>query len=99
MFSIEIEELPPVFTLEESVDKKEIIWGDDNVFKSFLVDKGNVDDVWSTADFIVEGEYHTGAQEQLYIENNGVIAIANAARRRNRLGFDAVSLLRSQGAA
>jgi CO/xanthine dehydrogenase Mo-binding subunit len=76
---VEIEELPPIFTLEDSVNKKEIVWGDDNVFKSFLVDKGNVDDVWSTADFIVEGEYHTGAQEQLYIENNGVIAIANAA--------------------
>jgi len=76
---IEIEELPPIFTLSESMDKKEIIWGADNVFKSFLVDKGNVDDVWSTADFVVEGEYHTGAQEQLYIENNGAIAIANPA--------------------
>jgi CO/xanthine dehydrogenase Mo-binding subunit len=75
---VEIDELPPVFTLEDSVAKKEIIWGDDNVFKAFLVDKGNVDDVWSTADFVVEGEYHTGAQEQLYIENNGAIAIANA---------------------
>jgi CO/xanthine dehydrogenase Mo-binding subunit len=75
---IEIEELPPIFTLEDSVNKKEIIWGQDNVFKSFLVDKGNVDDVWASAAFIVEGEYHTGAQEQLYIENNGVIAIANA---------------------
>jgi len=74
---IEIEELPPIFTLEDSVNKKEIVWGQDNVFKSFLVDKGNVDDVWSEADFIVEGEYHTGAQEQLYIENNGVIATAN----------------------
>jgi CO/xanthine dehydrogenase Mo-binding subunit len=76
---VEIEESAPVFTLEDSVNKKEIIWGDDNVFKSFLVDKGNVDDVWATADFIVEGEYNTGAQEQLYIENNGVIAIANEA--------------------
>ena len=76
---IEIEELPPVFTLKDSVDKKQIIWGDDNVFKSFLVDKGNVDDVWAAADFIVEGEYETGAQEQLYIENNGVIAIANGS--------------------
>ena len=76
---IEIEELPPIFTLEDSVAKKEIIWGDDNVFKSFLVEKGNVDHVWATADFIVEGEYHTGAQEQLYIENNGAIAIANEA--------------------
>lgn len=75
---IEIEELPPIFTLEDSLNKKEIVWGQDNIFKSFLVDKGNVDDVWSKAAFIVEGEYHTGAQEQLYIETNGVIAIANA---------------------
>jgi len=29
------------------------------------------------ADFIVEGEYSTEAQEQLYIENNGAIALAN----------------------
>jgi CO/xanthine dehydrogenase Mo-binding subunit len=74
---IEIEELPAIFTLEESLNKKELIWGDDNVFKSFLVDKGNVDEVWLAADLVVEGEYFTGAQEQLYIENNGVIAIAN----------------------
>ncbi|HEX8472551.1 MAG TPA: xanthine dehydrogenase family protein molybdopterin-binding subunit [Pyrinomonadaceae bacterium] len=76
---IEIEPLPAVFTLEDSVNRREIIWGEDNVFKSFLVDKGNVDEAWDKADFIVEGEYWTGAQEQLYIENNGCIAIANEA--------------------
>ena len=74
---IEIEEQPAVFTLQDSLAQKEIVWGEDNVFKKFLVDKGNVDDVWPNADFIVEGEYETGAQEQLYIENNGAIAIAN----------------------
>jgi CO/xanthine dehydrogenase Mo-binding subunit len=74
---VEIEELPAIFTLEDSLAKKEIIWGEDNVFKKFLVDKGNTDEVWANADFIVEGEYETGAQEQLYIENNGAIAIAN----------------------
>src|SRR5918911_214764 len=77
--SIEIEELPPVFTLEDSLMQKEIIWGEDNIFKTYLVDKGNVDEVWSSADLIVEGEYTTGAQEQLYIEPNGVIAVANAS--------------------
>src|SRR5207302_7429566 len=30
---IEIEELPAVFTITESLDKKEVIWGEDNVFK------------------------------------------------------------------
>src|SRR5687768_14104783 len=77
--AIEIEDQPAVFTLEESLAKKEIVWGEDNVFKKFLVDKGNVDEAWATADFIVEGEYETGAQEQLYIENNGAIAVANPA--------------------
>ena len=75
---IEVDELNPVFSIEDSLAKKEIIWGEDNVFKSFMVDKGNVDEVWANADFIVEGEYRTGAQEQLYIENNGVISIAGA---------------------
>src|SRR6202158_1701763 len=75
---VEYEEMPAIFSLQDSLAQKEIIWGDDNVFKKFLVDKGNVDDVWAKADFIVEGEYETGAQEQLYIENNGAIAIANS---------------------
>src|SRR5438132_1570900 len=60
---IEYEELPAVFSLQDSLAKKEIIWGQDNVFKKFLVDKGNIDDVWATAVSIIEGEYETGAQE------------------------------------
>src|SRR5207244_1112038 len=74
---IDYEELPAIFSLQDSLAQKEIIWGEDNIFKKFLVDKGNVDAVWANADFVVEGEYETGAQEQLYIENNGAIAIAN----------------------
>ncbi|HEV7375741.1 MAG TPA: xanthine dehydrogenase family protein molybdopterin-binding subunit [Pyrinomonadaceae bacterium] len=73
---LDIEPLPAIFSLHDSVNKKEIIWGEDNIFKSYHVEKGNVDEVWASADFIIEGEYETGAQEQLYIENNGVIAIA-----------------------
>src|SRR2546421_2815774 len=71
--------MPAVFSLQDSLAKKEIIWGEDNVFKKFLVDKGNVDDAWVKAHFIVEAEYETGAQEQLYIEPNGAIAVANRA--------------------
>lgn len=71
---IEYEFLPPVFTIEESEQKKTIVWGADNLFKSFLLEKGDVDAAWAKAAQIVEGEYRTGAQEHLYIENNGVIA-------------------------
>jgi CO/xanthine dehydrogenase Mo-binding subunit len=74
---LDIEPLPAIFTIEDSLAKKEIIWGEDNIFKSFLVEKGNVDEVWGKTDFVVEGEYTTGAQEQLYIEPQGMIATAN----------------------
>jgi CO/xanthine dehydrogenase Mo-binding subunit len=78
--SIEYEPLEAVFTIEESERKDKIIWGTDNTFKSFLIQKGDVDGVWAKADYIVEGEYSTGAQEQLYIETNGVIAQSDAQR-------------------
>jgi CO/xanthine dehydrogenase Mo-binding subunit len=71
---IEYEALPSVHSIEESERGDVVVWGEENVFKQFLIEKGDVDAAWSQADFIVEGEYSTGAQEHLYIENNGVIA-------------------------
>ncbi|MFZ0274823.1 MAG: xanthine dehydrogenase family protein molybdopterin-binding subunit [Acidobacteriaceae bacterium] len=69
------EEWPAVFSIEESEHRDPVVWGEDNVFKSFLMEKGDVDAVWAQADRVVEGEYTTGAQEHLYIENNGAIAV------------------------
>lgn len=78
--SIEYDSLPAIFSMEESERGSEIIWGSDNTFKTYLIEKGDVDGVWEKADFIVEGEYTTGAQEQLYIENNGMIAAFDTER-------------------
>ncbi len=71
---IEYEPLPAIFTIEESERQDQIVWGTDNLMKSFLLEKGDVDSAWTTAAHIIEGEYRTGAQEHLYIENNGIIA-------------------------
>jgi CO/xanthine dehydrogenase Mo-binding subunit len=68
---------PSIHSIEESERRDQIIWGKDNIFKSFLMEKGDVDAAWKDAAWIIEGEYHTGAQEQLYIEPNGVIAQAS----------------------
>jgi CO/xanthine dehydrogenase Mo-binding subunit len=76
---VEIAPLPAIFSMQDSLARKEIIWGRDNIFKAFYVEKGDVESAWAGADFIVEGEYETGAQEQLYIEPQGVIAQFNAA--------------------
>ncbi|HEY3629115.1 MAG TPA: xanthine dehydrogenase family protein molybdopterin-binding subunit [Terracidiphilus sp.] len=71
---IEYDPLPPVFTIDDSERRDVIVWGEDNILKSFLLEKGDVDSAWSRAAHIVQGEYRTGAQEHLYIENNGAIA-------------------------
>ncbi|MFZ3213985.1 MAG: xanthine dehydrogenase family protein, partial [Terriglobales bacterium] len=75
---LDIEPLPPVFTIDESLARKQVIWGEDNIFKSFLVEAGDVESAWSRAHLIIEGEYGTGAQEQLYIEPQGMIASFDA---------------------
>jgi CO/xanthine dehydrogenase Mo-binding subunit len=77
--SIEYDPLPAIFTIEESERPSEIVWGKDNIFKTYLIEKGDVDGIWEKAAYIVEGEYTTGAQEQLYIENNGMIAAFDGA--------------------
>lgn len=89
---IEYDELPGVFTIEESEqavannDVERIIWegseygGTANCFKQYVLYSGKASETedglaaaFEAADYIVEDEYHTGAQEQLYIETNGVI--------------------------
>jgi len=74
---LDIEPLPAIFDIAASERGDVVLYGEDNIFKRFLIDKGDVDSVWGRADLIVvEGEYLTGAQEQLYIEPMGVIAVA-----------------------
>jgi CO/xanthine dehydrogenase Mo-binding subunit len=62
---IDCERLAPVLDPDRS----------DVVFKHIHIEKGNVDAGLTSADVIVEGTYRTGAQEHVYIEPNGVVAV------------------------
>ncbi|MGH9767533.1 MAG: xanthine dehydrogenase family protein molybdopterin-binding subunit, partial [Blastocatellia bacterium] len=73
--SIEYEELPPLLTIEEALNCDEIIYGADNVFKKFLIARGDIDAGFKQADHVIIGEYRVPHQEQLYIETQGMIAI------------------------
>ncbi len=75
---IDVDPLPPVFSIDEALKAETVIWGGDNIFKRYQVTVGDVDAACRSAAHVVEGEYETGAQEQLYIEPNGMIAVANA---------------------
>ena len=72
--TIEYEPLPAALTIAEALSLKAKIYKEDNIFKSFLISKGNLEDGFASADFIVEGEYRVPAQEQAYIENNAIAA-------------------------
>ncbi len=74
--NIEYEELKPVLTIEEALAAAEILYPPDNIFKRFLIGRGDVDEGFALADLIIEGEYRVPHQEQLYIEPQGMIAIA-----------------------
>ncbi|MEP7270189.1 MAG: xanthine dehydrogenase family protein molybdopterin-binding subunit [Acidobacteriota bacterium] len=72
---IEYDHLPAVLTMEESLAASEIIYGSDNVFKRFLIARGDTDRIFAADPVIVTGEYRVPHQEQLYIETQGMIAI------------------------
>lgn len=71
---VEIEPLPPIFTIEESLAKKEIIWGEDNVIDEYLTERGDIEKGFADADIIVEGDWATGLHEQIYLETQGMAA-------------------------
>lgn len=66
---IDAEPLPAVLTLDEAIAKQS------RVFKRILIEKGDLDEGFRGAARVVEGTYRTGLQEQLYIENQGMIAV------------------------
>lgn len=70
----EVEPLPAVFTIEDSVAKKEIIWGEDNRIDHYFTERGDLKAGFAAADVIVEGEWSTGHQEQMYLETQGMAA-------------------------
>lgn len=73
--TVDVEPMEPVMTIEESLAGKTVIWGTDNVVDEYRVHSGDLDEGFAKADFIVEGTYSTGLQEQMYLETQGMAAI------------------------
>ncbi|MBM4357610.1 MAG: xanthine dehydrogenase family protein [Deltaproteobacteria bacterium] len=81
--TLDVEPLPPVFDLEESLAAKTVVWGESNVQNRYLITKGAadveasdvaIDAALAACEVVVRGDYSTHHQEQLYIEPNGMIA-------------------------
>ena len=72
--TVEVEELEPVLDLDQALAGVRLVGGKGNLFKEILIEKGDPGPVWERAAHVIEAEYRTGAQEQLYIETNGMSA-------------------------
>ena len=74
-----IRALTPVFDVRDSIAASTKLYKDDNVFKQFLIRKGHATDaefdaVFAKAARVIEGDYYTSPQEQMYIEPQAMMA-------------------------
>ena len=70
----QIDARPAIFDIEASRAADEVVHEPDNLLKRFEIRKGDIDLGFRNATHIIEGRYSTPAQEQMYIEPQGVIA-------------------------
>jgi len=73
--TLDCEELPAIHDLDDSLNCKVKLHGDDNVFKRITIKRGDAASAMQSAAHVLEGEYTFGAQEQLYIEPQGMQAV------------------------
>lgn len=65
-----------IYSIESSLENKiEPIFKDDNVFAEYGFKRGNVEKEFENSKIVFEETYYSGAQEQLYIEPQGVIGL------------------------
>ena len=65
----EFEKLKPTFDPREAFEKGELI------IPPKIFSLGDIDSAWNQCDYIIEGKVESGAQEHLYLETQGALAI------------------------
>ena len=76
---IDYEIIEPSLNVFDSLNKKNLIYSDDNIIKEYNVNKGDPESIFATAEekglLVCEGTYKTPYQEQAYIETQAMIAV------------------------
>lgn len=76
--TLDVEPLPPLLTIDDSIAKKQLVHGTDNVFKRYVMEHQlegkEIDALIGACDVVLEGRYEVHHQEQMYIEPQGMIA-------------------------
>jgi len=69
------EPLKAVFDPEESMKGKVKIYGNNNVFKSYRIRRGDVKESFQNSYVVIENRYKTRHQEHAYLEPQGMVAL------------------------
>ena len=80
-FVIEIDEEEPVFTEKDALSLVGgPIFGTDNLFADHTIEKGDVGAAFARDVRIFTDEFHTGVQEHVYMEPQGLVALEEEGR-------------------
>lgn len=71
----------PVIDVQDAIKADRLVWGEDNIIKSFDIRMGDLDRGFDEADLILEETYTTQHQEQVYLEPQGAFAVPGQDRR------------------
>jgi hypothetical protein len=84
---LDITPLHAVLSIEDGLAAATLLHGDDNIFASYEIRKGgDIDAAMASADLIIEGTYRTPAQEQMYIEPQGMLSYWDDSGRCHVIG-------------
>lgn len=72
---------PPCLDARHSLRPEFLQYGTDNTFHRIDITKGDVEAGFEAADLILDEGYETGAQEQAYLETQGMVAVPGPAWR------------------
>ncbi len=71
LIKVEYEDLPVITDMEKAMQEGAVLLHPDrgtNIFTHYRIRKGDVEAGFSNSDVIIEGEYHTPAQEHAYLQ-------------------------------
>lgn len=72
--SLETEPLDAIFEIDAALEAKVAIYGSDNIFRSIDICQGDAATALQAAEVVIARDYHTGAQEHVYLEPQGMQA-------------------------
>jgi CO/xanthine dehydrogenase Mo-binding subunit len=73
---VSYEEIDPILTIEEAESARtEPLFGKDNCFAEYEINRGDPGEAFRSADTVYEREYRTGYQEHIYLEPQGVVGV------------------------